>query len=87
MKTEDKNIIIFQLLIAIAVVFLLTTVGSQVLTGFNESLSHFNQQACSNALLQVEMINNSSPLKETTINHIINSPGCQSLFSNNTNNS
>ena len=81
-KIENKTIILFQLLLAIAVVVTIFTIGPPALHDLNESLSQQVQQACIVNLLQAEMLNISS-LKEDTINIIINSPGCQSLFTNN----
>ena len=85
MRTEDKTIIIFQLLLAMAVVATISTIGPPTLNGINESLSQQVQQACIINLLQAEMLNISS-LREAAINNIINSPECQSLFTNNTTN-
>jgi len=84
-KIEDKTIVIFQLLLAMAVVATISIIGPPTLHDLNESLSQQVQQACIINLLQVEMLNNSS-LKEAAINYMINSPGCQNLFTNNTTN-
>jgi len=84
-KIENKTIIIFQLLLAIAVVVTISTIGPPTLHDLNESLSQQVQQACIVNLLQAEMLNDSS-LRAAAINNIINSPGCQSLFINNTTN-
>jgi hypothetical protein len=84
-KIENKTIIIFQLLLAIAVVVTISTIGPPALQSINESLNQQVQQACIVNLLQAEMLNISS-LKEAAISNIINSPGCQSLFTNNTTN-
>jgi len=81
-KIENKTIILFQLLLAIAVVVTISTIGPPALHDLNESLSQQVQQACIVNLLQAEMLNISS-LKEAAISNIINSPGCQSLFTNN----
>jgi len=85
MRTEDKTITIIQLLLAIAVVATISIIGPPALQGINESLSQQVQQACIINLLQAEMLNISS-LREAAINNIINSPECQSLFTNNTTN-
>jgi len=85
MRTEDKTITIIQLLLAMAVVATISTIGPPALQGINESLSQQVQQACIINLLQAEMLNISS-LREAAINNIINSPECQSLFTNNTTN-
>ena len=84
-KIENKTIIIFQLLLVIAVVVTISIIGPPMLYDLNESLNQQVQQVCIVNLLQAEMLNNSS-LKEAAINNIINSPGCQSLFTNNTTN-
>ena len=85
MKIKNKIIIIFQILIAIMVAFIVSAMTPKIIHSFNESLSYYNQQTYSNALLQTELLNTSSSIKETTINVIINSPGCKSLFNNITN--
>jgi len=85
MRTEDKTITIIQLLLAMAVVATISIIGPPALQGINESLSQQVQQACIINLLQAEMLNISS-LREAAINNIINSPECQSLFTNNTTN-
>jgi len=84
-KIENKTIILFQLLLAIAVVVTVSTIGPPALHDLNESLSQQVQQVCIINLVQAEMLNSSS-LKEAAINNIINSPGCQNLFTNNTTN-
>jgi len=84
-KIENRTIIIFQLLLAIAVAVTIFTSGPPTLQDLNESLNQQVQQACIINLLQAEMLNISS-LKEAAISNIINSPGCQSLFTNNTTN-
>jgi hypothetical protein len=85
MKTEDKATTIILLLLAIAVVVTISIIGPPMLYDLNESLNQQVQQVCIVNLLQAEMFNNSS-LREAAINNIINSPGCQSLFTNNTTN-
>ena len=84
-KIENKTIVIFQLLLAMAVVVTISTIGPPVLYGLNESLNQQVQQVCIISLSQAEMLNISS-LREAAISNIINSPECQSLFSNNTTN-
>jgi Tfp pilus assembly protein FimT len=79
MKTEDKTTTIIQLLLAIAIVATISIIGPPALHDLNESLKQQVQQACIVNLLQAEMLNTSS-------NNIINSLGCQSLFTNNTTN-
>jgi hypothetical protein len=85
-KIEDKTIVIFQLLLAIAVVVTISTIGPPALRDLNESLQQQVQQVCIINLLQAEMLNTTPSIKEAAINNIINSPGCQSFFSNNTTN-
>jgi hypothetical protein len=85
-KIKNKNIVIFQLLLAMAVVVTISTIGPPALHDLNESLNQQVQQACIINLLQAEMLNTTPSLKEAAINNIINSPGCQNLFTNNTTN-
>jgi len=85
MRTEDKATTIIRLLLAIAVVFIIFSLASPALHDLNEILNQQVQQACIINLVQAEMLNNSS-LKEAAINNIMNSPGCQNLFINNTTN-
>jgi len=85
MRTEDKVTTIIRLLLAIAVVATVSIIGLPMLHDLNESLNQQVQQACIINLVQAEMLNTSS-LREAAINNIINSPGCQNLFINNTTN-
>jgi len=78
-KIKDKTIIIFQILIAIMVAFIVSAMTPKIIHSFNESLSYYNQQTCSNALLQTELLNTSLS------DYIISSPSCKSLFNNITN--
>ena len=84
-RTEDKVTTIIQLLLAMAVVVTISTIGPPTLQGINESLNQQVQQVCIINLLQAEMLNDSS-LRAAAISNIINSPGCQNLFTNNTTN-
>ena len=85
MRTEDKATTIILLLLAIAVVVTISIIGPPMLYDLNESLNQQVQQVCIINLLQAEMLNDSS-LRAAAINNIINSPGCQNLFLNNTTN-
>ncbi len=84
MKTEGKIIAIVELILAIAMLYIIFIIGPSVLHSLKESLEQQAQQVCAINVLQLEMLNTSSSIKEAAINSIINSSECQSLFTNNT---
>ncbi len=84
MKTEDKFIAIVELILAIAMLYIIFIIGPSVLHSLKESLEQQAPQVCAINVLQLEMLNTSSSIKEAAINSIINSSECQSLFINNT---
>jgi CII-binding regulator of phage lambda lysogenization HflD len=84
MKTEGKFIKIVRLILAMVMLYTIFIIGPQMLHSLKESLEQQAQQVCFINLLQVEMLNTSSSIKEAAINSIINNPECQSLFTNNT---
>ncbi len=75
MKTEGKFIAIVELILAIAMLYIIFIIGPPMLHSLKESLEQQAQQVCAINVLQLEMLNTSSS---------INSSECQSLSTNNT---
>ncbi len=75
MKTEGKIIAIVELILAIAMLYIIFIIGPPMLHSLKESLEQQAQQVCAINVLQLEMLNTSSS---------INSSECLSLSTNNT---
>ncbi len=71
MKTEGKIIAIVELILAIAMLYIIFIIGPSVLHSLKESLEQQAPQVCVLNVLQIEMLNTSSSIKEAAINSII----------------
>jgi len=71
-KIENKTIIIFQLLLAIAVVVTISTIGPPALHDLNESLSQQVQQAYNIGILNIQSSNINITYEKEVLDQIYN---------------
>jgi len=75
-KIENKTIVIFQLLLAIAIVITISTIGPPALHDLNESLNQQVQQACNIGILNIQQSQNINITQEK---EILNQIYCEEL--------
>ena len=75
-KIENKTIVIFQLLLAIAIVVTISTIGPPALHDLNESLNQQVQQACNIDILNIQPSQNINITQEK---EILNQIYCEEL--------
>jgi len=71
-KIENKTILIFQLLLAIAVVFITFSLAPPALQGINESLSQQVQQAYNIGILNIQSSNINITYEKEVLDQIYN---------------
>jgi len=75
-KIENKTIVIFQLLLAIAIVVTISTIGPPALHDLNESLNQQVQQTCNIGILNIQPSQNMNITQEK---EILNQIYCEEL--------
>jgi len=76
MRTENKTVTIIQLLLAIAIVVTISTIGPPALHDLNESLNQQVQQVCNIDILNIQQSQNINITQEK---EILNQIYCEEL--------